>query len=51
MVPQAAAVVSLDPDGNEIEYAEFTLEELLAEGVLLKAQIKGLEKDGGPDQN
>lgn len=35
----------------EIEYAEFTLEELLEEGAILKAQIKGLERDGGPDQS
>ena len=39
----------MDEDGQESEFAEFTVEDLIAQGILLKAQLKGRGNKDGPD--
>ena len=41
-MPPAVEFVELGTDGEEIEYAEFTSEELLQQVAELKAQLAGL---------
>ena len=37
--------IELDTDGEEVEYAEFTVDELLREQASLKAQLDELAED------
>ena len=48
-VPPAAEFVELGEDGEEIEYAEFTIEELQRQAAALKAEIASLVEDVAED--
>ena len=48
-MPPAAEYVELDEDGEEVEYAEFTVEDLLQQVVDLKAQLAGLVEEASDD--
>ena len=46
-VPPAAEFVEIGEDGEEVEYAEFTVEELQQQAAALKAEIAKLVDDAG----
>ena len=48
-VPPAAEFVEVGEDGEETEYAEFTMEELQQRAAALKAEIAGLVEDVAKD--
>ena len=42
VVPPAAEFIEIGTDGEETEYAEYTIEELQQQAAVLKAEIAGL---------